>query len=71
MDLETLCMDRSCQVDNIYKTYISPICFVRVSPNCSFVLEKKGKQFIEDCQVKLKPSVIIPTQKITHTRTIE
>ena len=47
------------------------ICFVRLSPECSFVLEKKGKQFIEDNQVKLKPSVFIPTQKITHIRTIE
>ena len=27
---------------------------VRLSPECPFVLEKKGKQFIEDCQVKLK-----------------
>ena len=45
--------------------------FVRLSPECPFVLEKKGKQFIEDYQVKLKPSVFIPTQKITHIRTIE
>ena len=44
---------------------------VRLSPKCSFVLEKKGKQFVEDNQVKLKPSVFIPTQKITHIRTIE
>ena len=39
--------------DNRTNTIII-ICFVRLSPECSFVLETRGEHFIEDCQVKLK-----------------
>ena len=37
--------------------------FVRLSPECSFVLEKKGKQFIEDFQVKLKTISVYSDKK--------
>ena len=47
----SLCLGHSCRVNAMNDEIIA--CSARFSPGCSFVVQNKGKQFIEDWKVKL------------------